>query len=160
MEIRELTTEDAAFLGEMLYAALDWRADGELPPPEWVLAHEQVAMYHVEWGRAGDAGYVGEEAGRPVGAVWYRFFTESEHGEGYVDDQTPELAVAVVDDCRGRGVGGRLLEAMHERARRDGIARVSLSVDSENPARRLYARLGYVDFEPGDGNDRMVLDLG
>jgi len=143
----------------MLYATLDWRADGELPPPEWVLAHPQVAMYHEHWGRAGDAGLVAEEAGRPIGVVWYRLFTEAEHGEGYVDGQTPELAIAVIDGHGGRGVGQRLMEAMHERARESGLARISLSVDLDNPARRLYTRLGYEDFEPKDGNDRMILDL-
>ena len=159
IQIRELEDGDLAFLGEMLYAALDWRATGELPPPELVLAHPQVAIFHERWGRSGDTGLVEEQDGRSIGAVWYRFFTESEHGEGYVDEQTPELAIAIVDGFRGRGAGQRLMEAMHGRARQDGVTRLSLSVDSENPAKRLYARLGYEEFEPGDGNGRMILDL-
>jgi hypothetical protein len=102
IRIRELGEEDLAFLGEMLYGALDWRADGELPR-KWVLSHPQVSIYHEHWGRAGDSGLVAEEDGRPIAAVWCRLFTEAEHCEGYVDDQTPELAIAVADGYRGRG---------------------------------------------------------
>ena len=115
--IRELTDDDLGFLREMLYAALDWRPDAELPPIEFVLAHEQVVIFHEGWGRAGDTALVAEENGRPVGVAWYRFFTEAEHGEGFVDEDTPELAIAVVEQSRGQGVGRSLLEAMHERAR-------------------------------------------
>lgn len=160
MVIRDLANGETAFLQEMLYVALAWRPGVELPPKEWVLEHAQVVVFHRDWGRAGDTALVAEEDGRPVGAAWYRFFTEAEHGEGYVDDETPELAIAVVDDFRGRGIGRRLMDEIHARARADGLTRISLSVDAENPAKRLYAALGYVDFELGDGNGRMILDLG
>jgi GNAT superfamily N-acetyltransferase len=157
--IRQLRSDEVEFLREMLYAALDWRPDGQLPPVEWVLAHPQVSIFHEGWGRQGDVALIAEVDDRPVGLVWYRYFTEEAHGEGFVDEETPELAIAVVDSYRGRGIGRSLMNAAHERARSDGIARISLSVDAENPARALYESLGYFDYELGDGLGRMVVGL-
>ena len=157
--IRDLGADELPVLREMLYAALAWRPDVELPPAEWVLEHEQVAPFHTDWGRVGDTALVAEEDGAPLGLVWYRFFTEAEHGEGFVDEATPEVAVAVVDGHRGRGIGTALMDAIHARAREQGVARVSLSVDHDNPARRLYERLGYVELAPDDEKGRMVLAL-
>lgn len=159
LRLRELGPDDTAFLGEMLYEALFWTPRRERMPIELVLAHPQISIFHQGWGRPGDAGLVAEVDGVPAGAAWYRFFTEAEHGEGYVDEQTPELAIAVVEGHRGEGIGRALLEAMADRARADGIGRISLSVDEDNPAKQLYARLGYAAYEPGDGLGRMILTL-
>jgi GNAT superfamily N-acetyltransferase len=126
---------------------------------EFVLAHPEVVRYHNGWGRSGDVALVGEEDGAAVGAAWYRLFSDDDHGEGYVDDETPELAVAVVDGRRGQGIGAALIGAAVERARSDGYRRLSLSVDPENPAKRLYARLGWVEYEPDDELGRMVFEL-
>jgi len=157
--IRELTPSDLPFLRRMLLAALFWRPKRRWFPTRPLLLLPQLAIFHRGWGRPGDTGLVAEEDGRPVGAVWYRFFTEESHGEGWVDAETPELAIAVVPDRRGSGVGRLLMEAIHERARADGLRRISLSVEPENPAKRLYERLGYVDYEPGDELGRMLLEL-
>jgi GNAT superfamily N-acetyltransferase len=159
LRIRELGPTDAEFLGAMLYAAVYWDPAKERLPAEFVLAHPQLTIFHEGWGRPGDAGLVAEIEGEPIGVVWYRRFSEAEHGEGFVDEATPELAISVADGHRAGGIGRALMEAIHERARADGLERISLSVDDDNPAKRLYARLGYADYEPGDGLGRMILTL-
>lgn len=157
VEIRDLRSDETPFLREMLYAALRWNPKRRLPPQAFLLRLPQLTMFHKGWGRPGDTALVAELNGRPIGLAWYRFFTEKEHGEGFVDEATPELAIAVVDGHRGSGIGTELMQAIHARAREDGVTHISLSVDRDNPARRLYERFGYVEVEPDD--ERMVVTL-
>lgn len=159
MEIRDLRPDETPFLRDMLYAALDWKADRWLPPKFLVVRIPQAAIFHKGWGRPGDTALVADEGGARVGLAWYRFFTDAEHGEGFVDEATPEVAVAVVDGHRGKGIGTALMEAIHARAGGAGVRRISLSVDHDNPARRLYERLGYIAVAGDEDDDRMVLEL-
>jgi len=159
IEIRELTARDARFQRRMLADAALWNGNKTHIPRFVLLRLNVLAMYHRGWGRPGDVGYVAEENGKRIGAVWYRLFTEVEHGEGYVDPETPELAIAVVKSARGKGVGRALMERIHERARADGLKQIAPSVNADNPAKRLYASLGYVDLAPDDPGERMVLRL-
>jgi GNAT superfamily N-acetyltransferase len=143
----------------MLYAALDWKPGRRLPPRLLLVRIPQVSIFWKGWGRPGDTGLVAERDGARIGLAWYRLFTADRHGEGFVDEETPEVAVAVVDGHRGGGVGTALMEAIHARARADGLTRISLSVDHDNPARHLYERLGYVALAEREDDDRMLLRL-
>jgi GNAT superfamily N-acetyltransferase len=137
---------DAAFLAEMLYEAVNWLDDGaeERPAMDQVLAVPQTARYIDGWGRTGDvAMYALDLRDEPVGAAWYRSFTATEPGYGYVADDVPELSVGVYPEFRGQRVGTLLLGALVARAEREGVRGLSLSVSPENPALRLYARLGF-----------------
>jgi ribosomal protein S18 acetylase RimI-like enzyme len=122
----------------MLHHAYYWkeRAPDTGPGP--------VALYVKAWGRRGDTAVIALDKGFPVGAAWYRLFEGQRPGYGFVDEGTPELAIAVVPNARGKGVGTALLAALLERARGDGYAGISLSVDRANAgAMELYERHGF-----------------
>ena len=110
-------------------------------------------------GRPGDAGCIAEADGTPIGAAWYRLWTGQQHSYGYVDPSTPELAIGVLAQHRGRGVGAALLEALLQTARETSIRRVSLSVEIDNPALRLYERLGFERWKRVGGGWTMVVEI-
>lgn len=157
MIVRAARPADLPFLQAMLYEAATWRPEAQAPV-ETVLAAHHVARYLTGWGRPGDAGVVGEES-RPVGAAWYRLFPADEPGYGFVGCDVPELSIGVEPRSRGRGAGTRLLEALIEVARADGHRAVSLSVEPDNPARRLYERLGFSRVADDGGAWTMLLQL-
>ena len=160
IRLRDLTVDDAAFQAEMLYAAACWRPGIEQPAPELLLPRPEARRYLDGWGRPGDVGVIAELDGAPAGAAWCRRFTEADHGDGFVDAVTPELAIGVRADARGQGIGRRLMVALHDRVRDAGITRMALSAEQDNDvARRLYRSLGYVDLAPADPKDRMILEL-
>ena len=116
MVVRRATVKDVRFLRDMLHHAFYAR--------EAVAGQEEEPVYRyvIGWGREGDTGLIALDEGFPAGAAWYRLFTEDEAGYGFVDEQTPELAIAVVPSRRGRGIGELLLTSLLDRARADGVA--------------------------------------
>ena len=118
-----------------------------------------VGRYVDRWGRPGDTAVVLIERFRPVGAAWYRLFKASAPGYGFVDEDTPELTIAVVPSCRGKGYGAELLEALLDRAAADGYEQISLSVESDSPAVKLYGRHGFDTVAERGGASVMVADL-
>ncbi len=134
--------EDFTFLATMLGEAAVWRPDKPTPTADEVLADPRYALYLVGWPRPGDYGLVAEQD-RPVGAAWYRTFTEASHGHGFVADDVPELSIAVIASRRHEGIGRRLLLDLIEASEAQGHAALSLRVNDGNPARGLYESVGF-----------------
>lgn len=106
----------------------------------------RYAMYLEGWPRLGDCGVVAEQDG-PVGAAWYRTYTQASHGYGFVAEDVPELSIAVISSRRHEGIGRRLLVELIDTSLAQGYAAVSLSVAENNPARVLYESVGFVLLE-------------
>jgi GNAT superfamily N-acetyltransferase len=138
LTIRKLTLDDRPFLWEMLYQAL-YVPIGEPPLSRDIIHHPDIACYVEGWGRSGDFGFLAMMNDQPIGAVWLRLMMTA--GYGYTDDETPELAIAILPDFRGQGVGTALLKTLVTDDR--SPASISLSVAEVNPAVRLYERFGF-----------------
>ena len=143
VQIRAADAGDFMFLATMLGEAAVWRADKPTPSAAEVMADPRYAMYLDEWPRHGDYGLVAELDG-PVGAVWYRTYTEASHGYGFIDKDVPELSIAVIASRRRAGIGRRLLIDLIAASVARGYRALSLSVAEDNPARALYESVGFV----------------
>jgi ribosomal protein S18 acetylase RimI-like enzyme len=143
-DFRPLAPSDQAFLWDIFHVAL-WDPPPAPPRPRSVLEHPDVRIYAEGWGRAGDIGVVAEVGGRPAGACWMRLITGG-RGLAYIDDETPQLGIALLPDFQHRGYGERLLRAALDVAR-TRYRRVALSVHPQNPAANLYRRCGFVQVD-------------
>jgi ribosomal protein S18 acetylase RimI-like enzyme len=109
-----------------------------------------VAKYLVGWLRPGDFGFVAERSGEIIGGAWARQIPAEEFRVPFGHEEDPKLSIGVNPNMRGRGVGEKLMRALIAEAADRGLG-LCLSVRSENPARRLYTRLGFRDI-PGSAS--------
>src|SRR5262249_55956336 len=125
-----------------------------------IVATPQIAQYVTEWGRKGDLGFIAIDitTNQPIGAVWSRLPDKEFRGFGFVDIETPELAMAALPEHRGRGIGSALLERYLQEAK-GKYRNVSLSVSPQNPAKRLYERHGFKTVEIRDGHPVMAKEF-
>jgi ribosomal protein S18 acetylase RimI-like enzyme len=125
----------------MLYLAV-YVPEGQPLLPREIVQLPEISRYVAGWGKADDLGFVALDAGRPIGAGWLRMLTGADRGFGYVDETTPELSIAILPEYRGRGIGRQLItQLLKETQARYGA--ICLSVSPDNPAKRLYQRLGF-----------------
>jgi ribosomal protein S18 acetylase RimI-like enzyme len=148
LTIRPLVASDQQVLWDIFHVAL-WDPPPAPLRPRAVLEHPDVRIYAEAWGtREGDVGVAGEVQGHagPVGACWMRLIRGG-RGLAYLDDETPQLGIALFPAFQRKGYGERLMRAALDAARAYGFPRVTLTVHPQNPAAALYRRCGFTQFD-------------
>ena len=141
-EIREIKADESDFLREMLYEAI-YFADESERLPKSIVSEPHLSKYVENFGRKGDFTLVLVDKNELVGAAWSRLFAADEKSYGFVDEETPEISMAIKENYRSRGFGQILIAKLSERLKADGYKKVSLSVDKRNRAVNLYQRMDF-----------------
>ena len=110
------------------------------PPPRSILDTPELQVYISGFGtQIHDKAMVAEVDGKAVGAIWVRIMNDY----GHIDNDTPSLAISLFQEYRGLGIGTALMQKMLEQLKEDGYRQVSLSVQKDNYAVRLYQKTGF-----------------
>ena len=142
--IRSITQDDLPFLWDMLFYAAHMPEDGSISS-EAAKEDPHLNIYVNGWGRPGDEGVIAYDfqSSHKIGAAWLRLLIEDRSNYGYYNDETPELAIAVLPEFMGQGIGSALLSSLINKVKTN-VPAIVLTVRSDNPAKNLYERNGFV----------------
>lgn len=137
--IRPILPEEVQALDDFLYEAI-FVPQGIDPPPRSIIENDDLQVYVRDFGDSPhDHCLVAESEGKIIGAVWARMMDDY----GHIDNQTPSLAISLFKEYRGQGIGTQLLRQMMDLLSQKGYGQVSLSVQKENYALRMYQKAGF-----------------
>lgn len=150
--IRTIESDEAMLLTEFLYEAIH-QPEGTQKVPRTVLQQPMIWAYVKDFGKLpDDICLVAVVDGLIVGAAWSRLGCSY----GKIDDTTPEFAISVYPEYRGKGIGTRLLSSLLDILCKNGYAKVSLSVDKSNYAVGMYLKAGFEILEEREHDYLMV----
>jgi len=157
--IREMQPGEAAILEDMLYEAVFQPDPLNLIPRE-VIHVPEVRKYINNFGQQkDDFCLVADYNHKIIGAVWVRILSGDIKGYGYIDDNTPEFAIALYPEYRKQGLGTQMMNEMISNLKSKGYHQTSLSVQKENYAAKMYKNLGFEIIDENDEDYIMLLKL-
>ena len=150
--IRELSIDERQVLDTFLYYAI-YIPEGITPPPFEIIKQPELQVYIERFGEQdGDICLVAEFDSKIVGAVWVRIMNDY----GHISDDMPSLAISLLPEYRGKGIGTALMQSMQEIVSKQGYKGISLSVQKQNYAAKMYRKLGFKTIEDKDEELIMV----
>ena len=137
--IREIRKNEYKLLDEFLYEAIFIPKGVEKPSKE-IIKNEELQVYVKDFGNSkNDNCLVVECDNKIVGACWTRIMNDY----GHIDNQTPSLAISLYEDYRGQKIGTNLMIKMIELLKQKGYKQLSLAVQKENYAFKMYKKVGF-----------------
>lgn len=113
---------------------------GAEPPTGDIIEKPELRVYTDDFGtRKGDNCLVADFGGKVIGVVWTRIMDDY----GHVDDETLSFAISLYKEYHGQGIGSQLMVKMLELLKWQGYERVSLEVQKENYAVKMYKNVGF-----------------
>jgi ribosomal protein S18 acetylase RimI-like enzyme len=142
VRIRELRATDDVALGQLMWAAFRGTADDDYAAPSDASA-DAAGTLTGAWGPVLWYASRVAQAGQALAAASIVVRDQAHQDQ-------PLLAFALTDpDWQRRGLGRRLIEESIARLDSAGISELHLAVTRDNPATRLYERLGFRAVPPG-----------
>ena len=140
--IRKLREDEYHLLKEFAYQAI-FQRDANVMIPRTVLDDPKVKVFYEDFGKTDDECLVVEADNKVVGAVWTRILSGETKGFGNIDEHTPEFAISLFKEYRGKGLGTKLMKTMLELLKQKGYKMTSLAVQKDNYAVNMYKNVGF-----------------
>lgn len=141
-EIRPIRDDEIHLLSDFLYQAIFRRAE-DAPLPRSIIEQPEIEVFISDYGKKDDNCLVTVAENKIVGAVWTRILSGPVKGFGNIDDRTPEFAVSLFEEYRGRGIGTHLMREMLVLLKEKGYRQASLAVQKDNYAVKMYKSVGF-----------------
>ena len=152
--IRELKKLEYDVLNKFLYHAI-FIPEGIEPPPENIILQPELQVYVKDFGKSPhDKAFAAIHDDNIIGAVWVRIMDDY----GHIDDYTPSLAISVLPDFRNMGIGTALMIKILDELK-NNYEKVSLSVQKENYAVKMYHNVGFKTVDENEEEYIMVCEL-
>lgn len=155
LKIRKIKECEYPLLDDFLYKAI-YIPENEIAPPKNVTKIPELQVYIKDFGKSkDDIGFVAEFDKKVVGMIWARVMNDY----GHIDDEIPSLAMSVDREFQNKGIGTELLKKILEELKGKKYEKVSLSVQKENYAVKLYRKVGFKVYEETSEEFIMLLEI-
>ncbi len=156
--IREIKLSEIPLLADFLYEAI-FQPDEQNRLPRDVTKQPELQVYIEKFGGTDDHCLVAECDDKIVGAVWTRIIAGDIRGFGNVDDETPEFAISLYPEYRNSGIGTALMKQMLQHLTTKGYRQVSLAVQKDNYALKMYQAVGFFVIDELEQEYLMICQL-
>lgn len=159
--LRTMRPGEEKYLEEMLFEAIYLPELLKKQLSRDILLHPDLTVYYERWGLKGDIAFVAEHTvtNELLACAWGRLFKTDRKGFGFVNENTPEISLAVSPGYKNKGIGTKLLRIILKEYHEAGFKNVSLSVSRQNPCVDLYKREGFTLYLENEEDYLMIFDL-